>query len=151
MSDAIERLSGLHGIADSYLDYRGKPCEVSLESRAAILGALGIDARDGKAAEAAIHQHETLRWTRLLPPVVVEQLTDPLVVPVSVPLQLQAKSLAWTVTLEDGSTRTGRAELGPMQTLEEGSAEGGKYRRVALPLPDLPLGYHTAAIVLDTG
>jgi 4-alpha-glucanotransferase len=151
MSDAIERLSRLHGIADSYLDYRGQPREVSLQSRAAILAAMGIDAHDEQAAEAAIHQHETMRWTRLLPPVAVEEVQNPLVVPVSVPVALHARTLAWTVTLEDGSTRTGHASLSTLEAIEEGSAEGRAYRRVGLPLPDLPLGYHTAVVVLDNG
>src|SRR5690606_4783693 len=97
------------------------------------------------------HQHETMRWTRLLPPVLVAPAGTVPVVPVSVPLDLQARTLDWTLTLEDGATRTGGAALADLETLEQGAAEDRAYRRVALPLPELPLGYHSASIALDTG
>lgn len=151
MTDSIAQLAQLHGIADSYLDYRGQPRGVSIESQAAILRALGVDAADDPAAAAAIHQHETMRWTRLLPPVVVARQDEPVLLPVAVPLDLRAKSLAWTVTLETGETRSGSVALDALAVIEEGSAESCSYRRVALPLPNLPMGYHVASAALDTG
>ena len=67
--NAVQELARLYGVADAYVDYRAQPREVSLQSQAAILAAIGVDAADEQAAAAAIHQHETVRWTRLLPPV----------------------------------------------------------------------------------
>ncbi len=69
--NAVQELARLYGVADAYVDYRAQPREVSLQSQAAILAAIGVDAADEQAAAAAIHQHETVRWMRLLPPVVV--------------------------------------------------------------------------------
>ena len=125
--------------------------EVSLQSQAAILAAIGVDAADEQAAAAAIHQHETVRWTRLLPPVVVVEVGEPLIVPVAVPLELDATWLEWRIKFEDGKQRRGVARLDKLQVIEEGSAEDRAYRRLSLKLPDLPLGYHTATIALDTG
>src|SRR5687767_181358 len=99
---AIEQLARLHGVADAYLDYKGEPRQVSMESQAAILSALGIDAA-GEQAEAAIHQHETMRWTRLAPPVIAVRQEQAVIVPVAVPVELGAKTIQWTATLEDGS------------------------------------------------
>jgi hypothetical protein len=86
--NAVQELARLYGVADAYVDYRAQPREVSLRSQAAILAAIGIDAADEQAAAAAIHRHETVRWMRLLPPVVVVEAGEPLVVPVSVPPEL---------------------------------------------------------------
>ena len=69
--NAVQELARLYGVAAAYLDYREQPREVSLQSQAAILAAIGVDAADEQAAAAAIHQHQTVRWTRLVPPVVV--------------------------------------------------------------------------------
>ncbi len=150
--NAVQELARLYGIADAYVDYRAQPREVSLQSQAAILAAIGVDAADEQAAAAAIHQHETVRWTRLLPPVVVVESGEPLIVPVSMPLELDATWLEWRID----ARRRRRSATAPRastssKVIEEGSAEDRAYRRVALRLPDLPLGYHTASIALDTG
>jgi 4-alpha-glucanotransferase len=149
--NAVQELARLYGVAAAYVDYRAQPREVSLQSQAAILAAIGVDAADEQAAAAAIHQHETVRWTKLLPPVIVVEIGAPLVVPVSVPLELDATWLEWRVSLEDGTRRRGVARLDKLKVMEEGSAEDRSYRRYSLSLPNLPLGYHTASIALDTG
>src|ERR1043166_1652469 len=99
--NAVQELARLYGVADAYLDYRAQPREASVESQAAILAALGVAAADEHAAAAAIHQHETVRWTRLLPPVAVVEIGQPLVIPISVPLELDATWLEWRVNFED--------------------------------------------------
>src|SRR5262245_36125082 len=149
--NAVQELARLYGVAAAYVDYRAQPREVSLQSQAAILAAIGVDAADEQAAAAAIHQHETVRWTKLLPPVVVVEAGAPLVVPVSVPLELDATWVEWRVALEDGARRRGVGRLDKLKVIEEGSADDRAYRRYSLTLPDLPLGYHTASISLDTG
>jgi 4-alpha-glucanotransferase len=138
--NAIQHLAHLYGIADAYVDYRAQPRQVSLRSQAAILAAIGIDASDEQAANAAIHQYEIMRWTRLLPPVVVVEQGQPIVVPVALPLDLKAKSLQWQIALEGGAQRTGTELLAKLQTVEEATADDRSYRRVALQLAALPLG-----------
>ena len=149
--NAVQELARLYGVAAAYIDYRAQPRDVSLQSQAAILAAIGVDAADENAAAAAIHQHQTVRWTRLLPPAVVVEAGQPLVVPVSVPLDLDATWLEWRITFEDGRKRKGVARLDKLKVVEEGSADDRAYRRLSLTLPELPLGYHSAAIALDTG
>jgi len=55
MSDArLAELADARGIGAEYLDYRGEQREVSLETRTAILGAMGIDVTDADAVESAL-------------------------------------------------------------------------------------------------
>src|SRR5262245_30397179 len=150
MDNPIRQLAQLHGIADSYLDYRGQPRQVSIESQAAILAALGADASSADAAAAAMFAFHTRRWTGFLPPVIVSPLNEPIAVPVAVPVELKARSVEWTVTLEGGSQQTGTASLAKLDALETGEVDGRHYRRLALPLPELPQGYHAVAVALDT-
>ena len=151
MTNPIAELARLHGIADSYRDWRGQPRQVSIESQMAILAALGIEVRDERNAADAIYQFETMRWTRLLPPVVVLPEGAPISVPVAMPVDLQARKLEWTVATENGEHKAGIARLEDLTVVEEGTAEDRAYRRYALPLPALPPGYHHATIALDTG
>jgi 4-alpha-glucanotransferase len=151
MNSPIRQLAKLYGIADSYLDYRGQPRQVALASQVAILSALGIEAADDAAAEDAVHQYHTRGWTGFVPPVVVFAAGEPMAIPIAVPVDLQARSVDWNVTLEGGEPRSGSAQLIKLAKVEDGEADGRCYQRVSLGLPDLPLGYHTAAIALDTG
>src|SRR5688500_3589860 len=150
MDNPIRQLAQLHGIADSYFDWRGQPKQVSVESQSAILAALGVDAASADAAEKAIHEHEARRWTGFVPPVAVFSAVKPVSLPLAVPVELEARSVEWSVTLESGERRSGVAKLGTLQKIEEGEFDARSYRRCQLPLPDLPLGYHAACVALDT-
>jgi 4-alpha-glucanotransferase len=151
MTSAIERLAQLHGVADTWLDYRGRPREVSLDSRAAILAAMGVNASTDAAATSALSRQETTRWTRMAPPVVVASADAPIRLTVTSPRTLLARSVAWTLALEDGGTRKGVEELARLTTVENGEADGRAYARHALELPPAPLGYHSLELALDAG
>jgi 4-alpha-glucanotransferase len=151
MENPIRQLAQLYGVADSYLDYRGRPKQVSAESQTAILAALGIKAGDAAAAEAAIHEHETRRWTGFVPPVAVFGEGKTMSVPIAVPVDLSAKKVDWNVMLENGEPRSGTAQLSKLQLVEAAKVDDRSYRRLSVPLPALPLGYHTASFALDTG
>lgn len=151
MDNPIRQLARLHGIADSYLDYRGQPKRVSVESQTAILAALGVEAGNDTAADAAIHEHQTRRWTGFVPPVVVFGEDKPMSVPIAVPVDLAADKVDWNVTLESGEPRSGAVRLSKLSLVEEANVDNRSYRRLSVPLPSLPIGYHTASFALDTG
>jgi 4-alpha-glucanotransferase len=151
MTHPIEQLAALHGIGQSYRDWRGELRDVSLESRSAILAALGVDASDERAMESAINQHETVRWTRLIPPVAVVEVEKTIIVPISVSRDLGARSVTWCATLESGDVTRGSIDLTQLAVIEEGTADGRAYARYSLELPVLPLGYHDLEATLDTG
>ncbi len=151
MTHSIEQLAQLHGIGESYHDWRGELREVSIESRSAILAALGVDTSDERAVESAISKYATIRWTHMVPTVTVVELQGPITVPIAVSRDLRARTLEWTLTLESGEMREGAQELALLEVLEEGDADGREYVRFALELPALPLGYHDLDAKLDTG
>lgn len=151
MTSSIERLAQLHGVAAAWLDYRARPREVSLESRAAILEAMGVEAADAPAAGRAINQHETMRWTRMAPPVAATNEGAPIRLEITTPEALRAQSIAWTLTPERGDPRSGVQDLATLTVIERGEAEGCAYTRRTLELPAAPLGYHALDLALDTG
>lgn len=71
-------LAQARGVGDSYLDFRGEPREVSLQSRIAILKALGIDTDDRRVVTAAlaearvVHPVATIAPGRCHEPAVLE-------------------------------------------------------------------------------
>src|SRR5689334_18161617 len=119
MDNPIRQLAQLHGIADSYFDWRCQPKQVSLESQSAILAALGVDAASADAADKASHEHEARRWTGFVPPVAVFTAGKPMAVPIAVPIELQARTVEWNVKLETGEPRSGTAKLGALKKVEE--------------------------------
>jgi 4-alpha-glucanotransferase len=151
MNTSITQLAELHGVGSSYFDYRGELREVSLESQAAILAAFGIDTRDESAAASAVSRQETMRWTRLTPSTAVVEQHTTIEIPVSVPADLGASKVEWTLRSDSGETLTGTARLRDLEVLEEGHADDRTYVRFALPLPNVALGYHTIDVTLNTG
>jgi 4-alpha-glucanotransferase len=148
----FERLAALHGIGASYHDFKGDLQYISSPSKTAILGAMGVVAADDDAIDAAILNQETVHWMRMLHAAIVITVGQPGKVQISIPLALNAKQVSWTVTLEYGATRSGEAALAELPVLERGSLDKRKFVRVELALPnDLPLGYHSLNVTLDTG
>jgi len=150
--DAIERLTQLHGIGASYHDFRNRPRPISLDSKLAVLAAMEVSASDARAVDAAISNHDTVHWMRMLPPVIVVTRGERATLGVSVPLDLKATSASWSIQLESDELRAGSCRLNQLSVVERGETEGRKFVRVELVLPqDLPLGYHQVTVTLDTG
>lgn len=152
VAEKFERLAALNGIGAAYFDFKGELKHIAQPSKAAILAALGVAADDEAAIGAAIAQRETVHWMRMLPPAVVVTVGAPAAVPVAIPLALGAKRASWTVTLEYGAQHSGWVDVDTLPVLERGMLDQREFARVQLPLPtDLPLGYHTFEVALDTG
>lgn len=152
MNDSLETLAQLYGIGSSYQDFRGQPRQVSRESRAAILAAMGLQVDDERALETAAHAFETVRWMRMLPPTVVTTAGAPAIVPVSIPTDLNARKISWSITLEGDEVRQGATAIAALDIAERGDVDGRNFIRCNLTLPqDLPLGYHRIEVTLDSG
>ena len=126
----LARLAAAHGVATSYEDWSGAQTQVAPGAVVAALAALGVDASDDAAVERALADVEQASWRRLVPPTVVVREgrgTAHVVVPEGgVRLELR---------LEDGSTRPVRL-AGPVLARADDAV------RRALPLEDVPLGWH---------
>ena len=127
----LAQLAAAHGVATSYEDWSGAPVAVAPAAVVAALAALGVDA-DGDAAVArALDDVEQRPWRRLVPPTVVVRDGSG-AVEVVVP---DGADLALLVELEDGSRRDVPL-AGPVVARTAGAV------RRAVPLTDLPLGWH---------
>lgn len=152
MNDPLQQLAQLYGVGESYLDFRDEPRQVSRDSRAAILAAMGLAVADERMIDSQTHAFGTVHWMRMLPPAVVVTAGAPAVVPVSIPTDLKARQLSFRVTLESGEVRQGAAVIAALEVAERGDVDGREFIRCNLSLPqDYPLGYHRVAITLDTG
>lgn len=152
MKDPFDQLAQLYGVGETYLDFRNEPRQVSRESRAAILAAMGLDVADERAIETAVHVFETVAWMRMLPAAVVVTAGAPAIVPVSIPTDLDARKISWSITLESGAVQEGATAIAALNIAERGDVDGRKFVRCNLALPrDLPMGYHRVAITLDSG
>jgi 4-alpha-glucanotransferase len=151
-ADKFDRLATLYGIGPSYNDFKGDLKYIASTSKAAILGVLGVATDDARTIDAAIGNQETVHWMRMLPPALVATVGKAPRVAVSIPLALTAKEVTWTIVLEDGGKRSGASAVDRLAVLERGVLDERKFARVQLELPvDLPLGYHSLTVSLDTG
>ena len=127
----LDQLAAAHGVATSYEDWSGAPVDVAPAAVVAALAALGVDADGDEAVARALDDVEQAPWRRLVPATVVVRGgsgTVEVVVP-------DGAEVGLTVELEDGSRRA--VPLGgPVVARTPGAV------RRAVPLADLPLGWH---------
>ena len=141
---ALERLADAVGIVPRYLDQTGTEWrEASVESRIALLRAMGIDASTDAAAERALRALRVEERRQLIAPVCVVELADETATR-HVAARLASPPNAdtsWRLefTLESGETRT-----------VEGKWPRGRRAELAIPWPDYPaLGYHRLRLTIE--
>jgi len=142
----VERLAEAFGIVPKYLDQTGKEWrKTSVESRTALLAAMGIDAANEFAVESAVRALRAAERAELIPPVCVIEISDE-----TATRHVEARLASppngearWrlTLTLESGETSTA-----------EGRWPRGMRANLAIPWPDdPPLGYHDIALTVTVG
>ena len=138
----IEKLARLRGIGDAYHDYRGELQHFSLHTKAGILRAMGCAVEDDAACAAQIHRLESAHRVKFLPALHTIRGSKAFL-EINVPARVFGAMLQWTVTLEDGSRRSGTLSSADCPELWRGEVEGSwiTRRRFELPL-ELPPGYH---------
>ena len=127
----LASLAAAHGVATSYVDWRGKPTDVADAAVVAALAALGVEAEDDEAVARSLTETEDAPWRRLLPHVVVVR-GGAGAVDVHVPA---TGTVLLELRLEDGSSRDVPV-AGPVV------ARSGEAVRRSVPLAGLPLGWH---------
>jgi hypothetical protein len=147
----IERLARLRGVGDAYHDYRGELLHFTLETKAAILRAMGSPVDDANALAEELSRLENQRWRALLPAIAVSNGPR-----VGVDLNITARefgsSLRWTVHLERGDQHCGAQSTADCPELWRGEV-GGTWitrRRFELPM-DLPPGRHALQLSVGAG
>jgi 4-alpha-glucanotransferase len=144
MSD-LDRLAEIVGIEPYYWDIFGNRRETSDATKRALIAGMGLPAGTDDEVAASLKRETEEPWRKPLPPCAVLVDTEPLAVPVSLPEELAAKPVAWTVIEEGGLIHTGEGVLeGEAERRDLGDA---RFVRGSLVIPrPLPLGYHTLEI-----
>jgi 4-alpha-glucanotransferase len=138
----IERLARLREIGDAYHDYRGELKYFSLETKQALLRAMGCEVDDPAVLALEVQRLEAARWRKFLPPVAAAHDAR-IGIDVNVTAREFGSALLWSVHLEDGSQRDGVTSTADCAEIWRGEVAGSwvTRRRVELPL-ELPPGYH---------
>jgi 4-alpha-glucanotransferase len=135
----LQKLADAHGVGTSFQGWDGLPHSVAEGTLIKVLAALGVDAGTNQAIEAALAEAELAPWRRMLPPAVVIQQGEPVLVPAHVP---NGASVQLSIALEDGA---GFVDAVQQEVWEQPmDVDGVATRRITFALPqDLPLGWHT--------
>jgi hypothetical protein len=138
----IERLARLRGIGDAYHDYRGELRHFSLETKKALLRAMGCKVDDPAALGRELSQLEVARWRKFLPPVAAARGAR-IGIDINVTAREFGSTLMWSVRFEDGSRRDGATSTADCPEIWRGEVEGSWITRRRFELAvDLPPGYH---------
>src|SRR5262245_27086397 len=136
----IDQLARARGVGEAYHTYRGELRHFSLETKRAILAAMGCEVDDPEAVRRELERIDVERTSALLPPVAIVR-GEHRSVTVNVAADALDATLRWRLTLEDGAVREGAARAADLQETARHDVSGRQWtqRLLALP-PDLPLG-----------
>ncbi len=126
------------GVIPAYWDIWGGHHVASESALRATLAAMGHDCATELECEATLRALRQASWREMLPPVWVKRDSAPLLLR----LPDTCTSGKWRLRFEDGSELAGEFQAGELPPRE--AAEGRTARE--LPLPPLPLGYHTLEV-----
>jgi (1->4)-alpha-D-glucan 1-alpha-D-glucosylmutase len=140
----LERVCAACGIAPAYLDVWGRERTVPIETRRALLAAMGVTAASDAELERALDAREKQAWRRPLPPVRVVRAgeAEPALM-VALPEACAGARFEWTLTEENGARRGGAFVPGEMEIAARRRVAGAGFIRLILRLPGPPgPGYH---------
>jgi 4-alpha-glucanotransferase len=146
----IERLARICGVGDAYHDYRGELRHFTLETKIAILRAMGAPLDDAAALAQELARRENARWRALLPPVAAFNGGS-----VGVDLNIAAvdfgATFSWSVDVERGGRHTGSRSTADCPESWRGEVAGSWITRRRFELPiELPPGRHILEVRLGT-
>ena len=139
----LDRASSLFGIDAGYWDIWGNYHTTPVETRQAILRALGVEAESLEALEGSLAELGRREWTALLPPTVVASAEAPVDLPVNVPADSLGQTAEFLVRHEEGQSELFEVRLWELPQVESAEMDGRTWVRVQARLAcRLPLGYH---------
>lgn len=142
----FDKLFYWHGIADSYYNYRGDLVTVPFENKLNIINAMGVDTSDPEKTAQNAYQLDVAPWQQwLLDFAVSYQGTEQVFFLQVAPHEL---ALSFDYQLMQGDACLAAGTLVPEDFAEVGdyAFEGVRYSRRAIPVPNVPLGYHSLSV-----
>jgi 4-alpha-glucanotransferase len=138
-TSSLDTLAERAGIEPEFRDARGDMKTTPPETKRRLLAAMGVKADTDTQAGEALAALDRAEWARALPPVVVAPAGA---ITIGVVQTAGATSLAWQLTLEDGSTRNGQINPATLALSASGIRDGAARERRTLVLDGIPEGYH---------
>jgi 4-alpha-glucanotransferase len=145
-TSASAQLAQRYGIEGEFTDAHGELRRTSLDTRQALLAAMGVAASDEASAKTALDEADWLDWSRALEPVYVTRngAQSP---SIEVKLPRAQDSVSWLIFLEGGGELRGSAPTAALKMLETRDTDGIACARYRLVLARaIPWGYHTISI-----
>ena len=143
---ALDLLAARMGIEPEFCNARGVIVRAGVETKRSLLAAMGVEAANEAQAEAALDAFDRAEWLRPVAPVQVLR-ADPGPATVGLVLPAETGRIAWQLTLEDGTERSGQEEFSRLGLIGERCLDGRVLQRRRLALEgDLPWGYHRLKI-----
>ncbi|MBI4204777.1 MAG: malto-oligosyltrehalose synthase [Betaproteobacteria bacterium] len=140
----LERLCANCGIDTAYRDAWGEQRSVPIETRLALLAAMGVNVASDADIERALEQRETSAWRRPFPAVrVVRAAKAELDLAVALPEACAGLRFEWTLVREHGERRSGGFTPRDLVVTAQRRIAGAGFARFTFKLPELPEpGYH---------
>jgi 4-alpha-glucanotransferase len=138
---AVEELAKRCGIADTSTDAFGKEHVTPVETKRALLHAMGLDAGSEEAARSSLDRLVEEEWAAAVPPVLVAYRDRPIEVRLTLPADTEA--VTWHVALEAGGELSGEVRFKdlPLEASRSGGS-GNRERRLLTLGIEMPDGYH---------
>ena len=140
---ALERLAGRRGVLIRYRDGFGRQRSAAPDSLVAVLRELGAPIESMADADQALVETDLARWRTLAPPVCVSWGDAGIRLALRLPEASGAETLAWSLQLETGEERSGRAAITDLPCTRRVEIGRDRFQARTLRLPEaLPAGYH---------
>lgn len=147
--DQLRELARLYSIQLTYVDSAGKKRNAGRDSLLAALRMREPRLADGADPAELLETRKHEIWSRLVEPVIVSWGGKRIEVELRLPQSARDASLRWELTLEDGPTLSGTADLGGCAP-EWDEALGREHfigkTLIITPEKQLPFGYHTLRV-----
>jgi 4-alpha-glucanotransferase len=149
----LARLAAHFGIEPGYRNARGEDIITSAETQKRLLAAMGVEADTERKAAVALNAALNAAAQSPIPPVVVGRSAQGRF-SVNLTLSHGLRRIAWIVDLENGTQRSGAAEI----LMQTPGGSGESIERPCIELQELPWGYHrlylpefrTSAVIIVT-
>jgi 4-alpha-glucanotransferase len=149
-SSALDRLSHRMGIVSEFRNARGATIQTDDATKRNLLTAMGLQASDERAAQAALDALDREAWLRTLAPATVVRVSAGASldeVATEIVLAADVSEVVWRLALEDGGERSGRVPFDALFLVAEQSLDGHVLQRRRLELgKGLPCGYHQLTV-----
>ncbi|AWL12162.1 4-alpha-glucanotransferase [Saliniradius amylolyticus] len=148
----VEKLSELRGIESGFIDAWGEPAEVTDETKAKLLKAMGYPVDDETALQQKVEQESRQNWMRPLDPVQVNRSGESLMVALRLPIELVNDDFTLALTTEQGSTMTQTFVPADGELINATHIDEVEFQEYILELDAEPgLGYHELKLKAEDG